>query len=71
MENEWMIDVLTDLQRFAEKKGMHATESALKDVCLIALTELEATRGTETGLNVRHEGETGEPCQQLAGSDVA
>ena len=71
MENEWMIDVLTDLRCFAEKRGMKATASALEDVCLIALAELEASRGAGAGLNTGHEGETGEPCQQLAGSDVA
>ncbi len=71
MENEWMIDVLTDLRCFAEKRGMNATASALEDVCLIALAELEARRGAGTGLDAGHEGETGEPCQQFAGSDVA
>jgi len=71
MENEWIIDVLTDLRAFAEKKGLNTTVSALEDVCLIALTELEAKRVADTGLTARNEGETGEPCQQLAGSDVA
>ena len=71
MENEWIIDVLTDLRGFAENKGMNATASALKDICLIALAELEAIKAEDTGLTARHEGETGEPCHQLAGSDVA
>lgn len=71
MENEWIIDVLTDLQHFSEKKEMKATASALKDVCLIALAELEAIGAAESGLNKPHEGKTGEPCHQLAGSDVA
>ncbi len=71
MENEWIIDVLTDLRCFADKKGMKATASALEDVCLIALAEMEASKGAELGLTTRHEGETGEPCHQLAGSDVA
>ncbi len=74
MQNEWIIDVLTDLRHFSEKRGMHATASALRDVCLVALAELaelEAAGNAQTGLNAGHEGKTGKPCHPLAGSDVA
>ncbi len=71
MQNEWLIDVLTDLRRFSEEKGMPATASALEDVCLIALAELEANRAAGMGPNAEHEGKAGESCRQFADSDVA
>ena len=49
MPHEWIIDVLTDLGRFARKNGMHATAAELKDVCLVAMAEMaeiEAGQGT-------------------------
>lgn len=71
MSNEWIIDVLTDLKSVADKNGLHATASELKDVCLIALAEIAALEAGNAGLAIAHEGGAGKPGQQLAESDVA
>ncbi len=69
--NEWIIDVLTDLRRFAKRNGLAATAAELEDACLVALAELAEGQARETGQTIDHEGETGEPSQLLAESDVA
>lgn len=71
MTNEWIIDVLVDLRRYAQKNGMLATAAELEDACLVALAELASHQGGEMGQIASHEGRPGEPCQKLAESDVA
>ncbi len=71
MTNEWIIDVLTDLKKFAQKNGMHATAAELEDTCLVALAEIASQQGNEAGQIISHEGKPGEPRQQPAESDVA
>lgn len=42
MNNEWMIDVLTDLRKFAEKQSMLDLAEHLDDAILVAASELSA-----------------------------
>lgn len=59
MNNEWMIDVLTDLRKFALKQAMLDLAEHLDDAIFVAAAEM---RGTEAGLNVlganEHQGRT-------------
>ncbi len=80
MKNEWMIDVLTDLRRVAEKNGMQATAAELRDLCLIALAELAELAGpaepagigaSEAGSLTADEDGPGKPDREFAESDVA
>lgn len=59
MSDEWIIDVLTDLRRFARERGMTATAAELEDVCLVALAELAEARGEEGMIATGHEAGTG------------
>jgi len=40
MTNEWMIDVLTDLRKFAEKQAMLELAEHLDDAILVATIEI-------------------------------
>ncbi len=71
MSNEWIIDVLTDLRRFAQKNGMSATAAELEDACLVALGELAGMQAGKSEQISTHEAKLGKPCQQLTESDVA
>ena len=71
MTNEWIIDVLTDLKRFAQENGLHATASELDDVCLVALAELASLQAGDMGQTNNHEGGSGKPHQPVTESDVA
>ena len=41
MSQEWMIDVLTDLKKFAQQNGLMALAEQLDDSILIAAAELK------------------------------
>jgi hypothetical protein len=41
MSQEWMIDVLTDLKRFARENGLMGLAEQLDDTILIAAAELK------------------------------
>lgn len=43
MRNEWMLDVLADLQTFAHENGMSVLAEQLDDTRLVAATELALT----------------------------
>lgn len=53
MQDDWLLDVLTDLRTFADKKGMNATADALAEACLLAAADLrrsaECERSERTG----------------------
>ncbi len=49
MTNDWMIDVLTDLRKFATKQAMPELAEHLDDAILVAATEL---RAIEAGQNI-------------------
>lgn len=49
MDNEWMIDVLTDLRKFAQKQAMMDLAEHLDDAILVAAAELHTL---ERGRNV-------------------
>ena len=59
MNNEWMIDVLTDLRKFAMKQAMLDLAEHLDDAIFVAAAEM---RSAEAGLNVlgvnEHQGRT-------------
>lgn len=40
MSNDWMIDVLADLRKFAEKQSMFDLAEHLDDAILVAATEI-------------------------------
>ncbi len=44
MSQEWMIDVLTDLRKFAHKNGLLGLAEQLDDSILIAAAELKGNR---------------------------
>lgn len=41
MQDDWLLDVLTDLRTFADKKGLNATADALAEACLLAAADLK------------------------------
>jgi len=41
MSQEWMIDVLTDLKKFAQANGLMALAEQLDDSLVVAVTELK------------------------------
>ena len=43
MQNEWILDVLADLKRFAHQNGMSVLAEQLDDTRLLAATELALT----------------------------
>ena len=45
MQNEWILDVLTDLKTFAQKNGLAALAEHLDDTMLVAATELMSNDG--------------------------
>ncbi len=47
MPKEWIIDVLADLQAFAERNGLEATAAGVEDAVLVAMAELAAQDTTE------------------------
>lgn len=59
MNNEWMIDVLTDLRKFALKQAMLDLAEHLDDAIFVAAAEM---RSAEAGLNIlganEHQGRT-------------
>lgn len=48
MTNDWMIDVLADLRKFAEKQSMLDLAEHLDDAILVAATELRAIEKSQT-----------------------
>ncbi len=62
MQNEWILDVLTDLRTFAHQNGLTTLAEHLDDTRLVAASSL-----TSTG-----EGLTGNECRtaQAAGHDT-
>lgn len=40
MQNEWILDVLSDLKTFAQQNGMHVLAEHLNDTRLLAAHEL-------------------------------
>ncbi len=72
MQQDWMIDVLSDLRRVARENGLGATEAALEDACLVAMAEIASAGGTtQTGPFSHHEGKIRKPRLIRPGSDVA
>ena len=45
MQNEWILDVLTDLKTFAQKNDLTALAEQLDDTTLVAATELMTLDG--------------------------
>jgi len=44
MSQEWMIDVLTDLKKFAHQNGLMELAEQLDDTLIVAATELKLDR---------------------------
>jgi hypothetical protein len=49
MQNDWILDVLTDLRSFAEKNGLARLAEELDGVRLLAAVELAAAEGSAPG----------------------
>ena len=45
MKNEWMLDVLADLKRFADLNGMPRLATELERVAVVACEEFDQPRG--------------------------
>ena len=53
MNNEWMIDVLADLRKFAVKQAMLELAEHLDDAILVAAVEIrEQDKGRAVGIGV-------------------
>lgn len=55
MEQDWVLDVLTDLKTFAQQNGMFNLSEHLDDTLIVAASELAAhgNRGVEQDTNDR------------------
>lgn len=63
MQNEWILDVLTDLRTFAHQNGLTVLAEHLDDTRLVAVAELASTeRGTSP-----HECASAMPSGQATG----
>lgn len=60
MRNEWILDVLADLQRFARDNGLSVLAEQLDDTRLVAATELALT-------GEGHSGDEREPARAAGG----
>ena len=45
MANEWIVDVLVDLQAFAQRNGLPALDQTLTDTITVAKGELASAQG--------------------------
>lgn len=52
MQNEWILDVLTDLKGFARKNGLPNLADHLEDTCCVARAEMMGhTKGNGVGIH--------------------
>ncbi len=49
MRNEWILDVLADLQTFASDNGLNVLAETLHDTRCVAVTELTLTEEGKSG----------------------
>ena len=59
MANDWIIDVLADLKKYAAKNGLAALARQLDDTTLVAASEIAATQGGGQELTIGEIGNTG------------
>ena len=45
MQNEWLLDVLSDLKSFAGANGLHRLSHQLDETRVVALSEMSSCRG--------------------------
>lgn len=50
MEQDWVLDVLTDLKTFAQQNGMFNLAEHLDDTLIVAAAELAAHGGQKDGV---------------------
>lgn len=62
MSQEWMIEVLADLQKFARRNDMKQLEEQLQDTILIATAEMKPSTN-KTGAGGAYDIRTGNLCR--------
>lgn len=67
MQNDWIIDVLADLNAFAQCNGLPALATQLEEAAVVASVELASQHG---GLSVGHTRSTAEPYIPDAGRGI-
>jgi hypothetical protein len=71
MPNDWIIDVLTDLRRFAEQNGLNTLADHLDDTVLVAASELSAKRKMTAGEKTTNACQSGNTHLPIAARDNA
>ena len=51
MSQDWMIDVLSDLKKFAQQNGLVALAEQLDDTILLATAELKQNEPEDAGIS--------------------
>lgn len=68
MSNEWMIDVLTDLRKFAFQNGLMELAEQLDDTIHVAVSEVQGPR-SHSMRAAAHASQTGSVPRTHAASD--
>lgn len=66
MVHDWILDVLTDLRKFAAKNGLSITEAQIEQALIVVEKELDTRKGIAPG--TAHVGHVGEFSRALAES---
>lgn len=70
MSQEWMIDVLTDLRKFAQQNGLMGLAEQLDETIHVAATDLMSTKQA-TEATPRDANKTGNLYRAYAAGDIA
>jgi len=71
MANDWIIDVLADLKKYAAKNGLSALASQLDDATLIAATEIASIEAGGQELAIGDFGNSGRIYRTIAARESA
>ncbi len=71
MTNDWILDVLADLKKYATKNGLSALASQLDDATLIAATEIATIEAGRQELALGDIGNTGRFYRTIAARESA
>ena len=71
MANDWILDVLADLKKYAAKNGLSALASQLDDATLIAATEIASNEAGGQELAIGDLGNSGRIYRTIAARESA
>ena len=71
MANDWILDVLADLKKYAAKNGLSALASQLDDATLIAATEIASIEAGGQELAIGDLGNSGRIYRTIAARESA